>query len=165
MATVRERHGIPAVGDPAHELVALVGNEEECELAQQVTPATGQTSAEAVDETDHGVNGGAHGGCEIVNGAATRAGDGLRRARRNTCQGRAAMSWKRPPKRRVRVIRDRLRRLYGRPVADPHRHPIAELVRTVLSQNTSDTNRDLAYERLRSRFPAGRGFATRRATR
>ena len=32
--------------------------------------------------------------------------------------------------------------------------PIAELVRTVLSQNTSDTNRDLAYERLRSRFPS-----------
>ena len=28
----------------------------------------------------------------------------------------------------------------------------AELVRTVLSQNTSDTNRDLAYERLRRAF-------------
>jgi endonuclease III len=63
------------------------------------------------------------------------------------------MSWKRPPKRRVRAIRDRLRQLYGRPVAHPHGHPIAELVRTVLSQNTSDANRDVAYERLRSRFP------------
>ena len=46
----------------------------------------------------------------------------------------------------MRAIRDRLRELYGRPVNEPHGHPIAELVRTVLSQNTSDTNRDVAYE-------------------
>ena len=64
------------------------------------------------------------------------------------------MSWQRPPKRRVRAIRDRLRRIYGRPAGHPHGDPLAELVRTVLSQNTSDTNRDLAYERLRSRFPS-----------
>jgi endonuclease III len=43
--------------------------------------------------------------------------------------------------------------MYGRPVNKPHGHPIAELVRTVLSQNTSDTNRDVAYERLRAAFP------------
>jgi len=53
----------------------------------------------------------------------------------------------------VLAIRDRLRSLYGRPVNHPHGHPIAELVRTVLSQNTSDTNRDVAYDRLRARFP------------
>lgn len=53
----------------------------------------------------------------------------------------------------MRAIRDRLRELYGRPVNYPHGHPIAELVRTVLSQNTSDINRDVAYERLRERFP------------
>jgi endonuclease-3 len=53
----------------------------------------------------------------------------------------------------VRAIRDRLRQLYGRPVNQPHGHPIAELVRTVLSQNTSDINRDVAYGRLRERFP------------
>jgi endonuclease III len=53
----------------------------------------------------------------------------------------------------VLAIRDRLRELYGRPVNDPHGHPIAELVRTVLSQNTNDRNRDVAYERLRLRFP------------
>jgi endonuclease III len=53
----------------------------------------------------------------------------------------------------VRAIRDRLRQLYGRPVNQPHGHPIAELIRTVLSQNTSDTNRDVAYGRLRERFP------------
>ena len=59
----------------------------------------------------------------------------------------------RPSKRRVRAIRDRLRELYGAPRNDPHRHPIAELVRTVLSQNTNDRNRDVAYDRLRQRFP------------
>ena len=64
------------------------------------------------------------------------------------------MTWTRPPKRRVRTIRDRLRELYGRPLNHPHGHPIAELVRTVLSQNTSDSNRDVAYERLRVRLPS-----------
>ncbi len=53
----------------------------------------------------------------------------------------------------MRAIRDRLRRLYGRPINEPHGDPVAELVRTVLSQNTSDSNRDVAYERLRQRFP------------
>jgi endonuclease-3 len=62
-------------------------------------------------------------------------------------------NWRRPSRRRVLAIRDRLRELYGRPVNDPHGHPIAELVRTVLSQNTNDRNRDVAYARLRERFP------------
>jgi endonuclease III len=57
--------------------------------------------------------------------------------------------WKPPSKRRVRAIRDRLRELYGRPVNQPHGDPVHELVKTILSQNTSDTNRDAAYERLR----------------
>src|SRR5262249_60226526 len=59
----------------------------------------------------------------------------------------------RPPRRRVLAIRNRLREIYGRPVNPPHGHPIAELVRTVLSQNTNDRNRDVAYARLRDRFP------------
>ncbi|MDP9227777.1 MAG: hypothetical protein M3M99_01845, partial [Actinomycetota bacterium] len=62
-------------------------------------------------------------------------------------------SWRRPSRRRVLAIRDRLRAIYGRPVNDPHGHPVAELVRTVLSQNTNDRNRDLAYGRMRERFP------------
>jgi endonuclease III len=61
--------------------------------------------------------------------------------------------WRCPSRRRVRAIRDRLRELYRRRVNKPHGHPIAELVRTVLSQNTSDRNRDVAYARLRERFP------------
>ncbi len=51
------------------------------------------------------------------------------------------------------AIRDRLRELYGIPDTRPHGHPIAELVRTILSQNTNDRNRDVAYFRLRERFP------------
>lgn len=54
--------------------------------------------------------------------------------------------------RRLRAIRDRLRAAYGRPIPHPHRAPIDELVLTVLSQNTNDRNRDVAYARLRERF-------------
>lgn len=66
-----------------------------------------------------------------------------------------AAPWRRPDRRRVRAIRDRLRAAYGRPVLNPHRAPIDELVLTVLSQNTNDRNRDVAYARLRERFPGG----------
>jgi endonuclease-3 len=52
----------------------------------------------------------------------------------------------------VRAIRDRLRAVYGIPLMRPHGDPIAELVLTVLSQNTNDRNRDVAYLRLRERF-------------
>jgi endonuclease III len=60
-----------------------------------------------------------------------------------------------PPSRaRVRRIRDRLRLLYGRPVAPPHGHGLDELILTVLSQSTNDRNRDVAFLRLRARFPS-----------
>jgi endonuclease III len=62
-------------------------------------------------------------------------------------------SWKRPSRRRVRSVRDRLRLVYGIPLAKPHGHPIAELILTVLSQSTNDRNRDVAYLALRERFP------------
>ena len=61
-------------------------------------------------------------------------------------------AWRRPPGRRVRAIRDRLRLVYGVPAAKPHGHPIAELILTVLSQSTNDRNRDVAYLALRERF-------------
>jgi endonuclease-3 len=60
--------------------------------------------------------------------------------------------WKRPTRRRVRAIRDRLRATYGKPVERPHRAPVDELILTVLSQNTNDRNRDVAYARLTARF-------------
>ncbi len=54
----------------------------------------------------------------------------------------------------MRAIRDRLRLVYGVPLAKPHGHPIAELILTVLSQSTNDRNRDVAYLALRERFPS-----------
>ncbi len=59
----------------------------------------------------------------------------------------------RPSARRIRAIRQRLELVYGIPGARPHGHPIAELILTVLSQSTNDRNRDVAYMRLRDRFP------------
>ena len=64
----------------------------------------------------------------------------------------AAISWQGPAARRIRAVRDRLRLVYGIPGSEPHGHPIAELVLTVLSQSTNDRNRDVAYLRLRERF-------------
>jgi endonuclease III len=53
---------------------------------------------------------------------------------------------------RLVVVADRLVTVYGRPV-HRRRDPLSELVRTVLSQNTSDVNSDRAYRSLRTAFP------------
>jgi endonuclease III len=60
--------------------------------------------------------------------------------------------WKRPSRRRVLAVRDRLREVYGIPAAPPHGRPVDELILTVLSQSTNDRNRDVAFLRLRERF-------------
>jgi endonuclease-3 len=57
-------------------------------------------------------------------------------------------------RRRLWRITDRLAKEYGRPRLRPHHAPVDELVLTVLSQNTNDRNRDVAYFRLRERFPS-----------
>lgn len=57
-----------------------------------------------------------------------------------------------PHPNRLRAIRNRLRDHYGTPVSKPHHDPVAELVLTVLSQNTNDRNRDIAYTRLEERW-------------
>src|SRR3954464_5466675 len=57
-----------------------------------------------------------------------------------------------PSRARVRRIRDRLREVYGRPIAPPHGQGLDELILTVLSQSTNDRNRDVAFLRLRERF-------------
>jgi endonuclease-3 len=41
---------------------------------------------------------------------------------------------------------------YGEPDWRPHLPPVDELVSTILSQNTSDTNRDRAFSALKERF-------------
>jgi endonuclease-3 len=60
--------------------------------------------------------------------------------------------WVRPSRRRIVALAKRLRDVYGRPCAPPHRAPVDELILTVLSQSTNDRNRDVAFLRLRDRF-------------
>ena len=50
-------------------------------------------------------------------------------------------------------IHGRLLEAYGEPVWRPHLDPVSELVSTILSQNTNDVNRDVAFDRLRERLP------------
>lgn len=47
----------------------------------------------------------------------------------------------------------RLREAFGEPQKPRFSDPLEVLVRTILSQNTSDRNRDQAYAALRTRFP------------
>ena len=55
-------------------------------------------------------------------------------------------------RRKALTIHKRLRKMYGVPKWT-RIDGVSELVSTVLSQNTNDGNRDLAYTRLRARFP------------
>ncbi len=61
--------------------------------------------------------------------------------------------WKPPTRRRTAAVRDRLRRAFGAPFLREHKAPLDELILTVLSQNTNDRNRDVAFSRLRERMP------------
>jgi endonuclease-3 len=55
---------------------------------------------------------------------------------------------------RALKIHERLLKFYGEPTWRNPLPAIDELVSTILSQNTSDINRDRAYDALRARFPA-----------
>jgi len=54
---------------------------------------------------------------------------------------------------RTLAIYQKLLETYGNPTWRNPLPPVDELVSTILSQNTNDTNRDRAYEALRSIFP------------
>lgn len=54
---------------------------------------------------------------------------------------------------RAIAVHKRLLEFYGEPEWRNPLPPIDELVSTILSQNTNDTNRDRAYQSLRERFP------------
>jgi endonuclease III len=61
-------------------------------------------------------------------------------------------AWRPPAQESIREAHRRLRRRFG-PLEAPRRlDPLEELLLTVLSQNTSDVNRDRAYASLRRRF-------------
>jgi len=51
------------------------------------------------------------------------------------------------------LINERLVDLYGQPEWRPHLQPVDELVSTILSQNTTDTNRDKAFFALKEQYP------------
>src|SRR5688572_1113669 len=51
-------------------------------------------------------------------------------------------------------VADRLSELYGYPTWRQHLPPVDELVDCILSQNTSDRNRDIAFDALKARYPA-----------
>ena len=63
---------------------------------------------------------------------------------------------------RLREIHHRLKAAYG-PLDPPRRlDPLEELILTILSQNTSDVNRDRAYAALRQRYPTWDALARAR---
>jgi endonuclease III len=66
---------------------------------------------------------------------------------------RSPRDFRPPDVRRLRAIARRLQKRYG--VLDPPRRtdPLEELILTVLSQHTSDTNADRAFAALRKRYP------------
>jgi endonuclease-3 len=51
------------------------------------------------------------------------------------------------------AINHRLDQMYGQKIPRAYGEPIAALVNTILSQNTNDHNRDIAYRQLCERFP------------
>jgi len=68
---------------------------------------------------------------------------------------------------KISKIRDKIERIapllekeYGRPSAHPQaqKDPLDELIRTILSQNTTDANSHLAWLRLKERFPTWEGL-------
>lgn len=54
---------------------------------------------------------------------------------------------------RIQKIRERLIEAFGLPEWRPSLPPVDELVSTILSQNTNDSNRDAAFEQLKESFP------------
>jgi len=55
-------------------------------------------------------------------------------------------------KAKAQDVHQQLMDVYGQPEWRPHLDPISEVVSTILSQNTSDVNRDRAFDRLRARY-------------
>lgn len=53
----------------------------------------------------------------------------------------------------LHTVSEALKQKYGVPDTGGLDDPLEVLIRTILSQNTNDRNRDLAYEELRKRFP------------
>lgn len=57
------------------------------------------------------------------------------------------------PTQKYRLVYQKLLEFYGHPKWRQHLPPVDELVSTILSQSTSDINRDKGFYALKSRFP------------
>ena len=57
------------------------------------------------------------------------------------------------PAARLEAVHRRLIKAYGEPRRRDYLPPLDQLISTILSQNTNDVNRDVAYDRLRARLP------------
>ena len=55
----------------------------------------------------------------------------------------------------VRFVLDELAGRYGRPTWQRRLDPTSELVLTILTQNSADTNAEVAFEALRAKYPSG----------
>jgi hypothetical protein len=54
----------------------------------------------------------------------------------------------------VRYVLDELGAYYGRPAWQRRLDPTSELILTILTQNSADTNAEVAFEALRHRYPS-----------
>jgi endonuclease-3 len=59
---------------------------------------------------------------------------------------------KESPKKKVEKITAKLQKIFGEKKWKVHSDPLSELIATILSQNTSDTNSHRAYASLKSKF-------------
>jgi len=55
----------------------------------------------------------------------------------------------------VRYVMDELAERYGHPVWQRRLDPTSELILTILTQNSADTNAEVAFQALRERYPGG----------
>ncbi|HET7677873.1 MAG TPA: hypothetical protein VFK38_08450 [Candidatus Limnocylindrales bacterium] len=92
-------------------------------------------------------------------GGARRAATGVQRpARRRRRHADPSAAWARSLARRrpglVDFTLEALATMYGRPTWRRRNDPTSELILTILSQNSADTNAERAFEALRARYPS-----------
>lgn len=68
-------------------------------------------------------------------------------------QPNQAEDYKLAPERKIQKIYEILNQYYGDLEWRPRIDPLSELILTILSQHTSDTNRDRAFDSMKQRFP------------
>src|SRR5689334_13302296 len=64
-----------------------------------------------------------------------------------------AEGYKLPPDQKIHEVYEILNGYYGDLVWRASTDPLSELILTILSQHTSDTNRDRAFDSMKQRFP------------